>query len=215
MKLDAISVGKPREVKLDGRTITTSIFKTPVSGPQKVYFNHIEGDQQSDLKLHGGPTRPISVYASEYYDFWKDIFKIDELPWGYFGENLNITGGVFETEINVGDRFSIGNVELEALQPRFPCHKLGMKLGDKKWIKFFLESRKTGFYFGVLKEGTIKAGDTVTRTYTNHNSITMDDITDLYLINRNNKPLLQKALGVERLPQSWKEYFQEQLSKAK
>ncbi len=84
-----------------------------------------------------------------------------ELPWGYFGENLNISGGMFETEINVGDRFSIGTVELEALQPRFPCHKLGMKLGDSKWIKTFLDSRKTGFYFGVIKEGVITPGDRV------------------------------------------------------
>lgn len=213
MKLDAISVGLPREVELDGRPLITSIFKSPVSDSRKVSFTNIEGDKQSDLNVHGGPTRAVSVYASEHYDFWKKELAREEISWGYFGENLNITGGVFEDVINVGDRFKIGTVEFEAIQPRFPCHKLGMKMGDKKWIKFFLESRRTGFYFGVVKEGIITPGDEVERTHTEENSITMDNITELHLLNKNNKELLEKAVKVEKLTASWKEYFQEQLEK--
>ena len=95
MKLDAISVGKPKEVEWEGRKLTTSIFKTPVSAPVQVWHKNIEGDQQSDLKLHGGLTRPVSVYPSEYYEFWKKELDTNDLPWGYFGENLNISGGVF------------------------------------------------------------------------------------------------------------------------
>lgn len=213
MKLDAISVGLPKEVEWEGRKILTSIFKSPVTNSRKVSFTNIEGDRQSDLKVHGGYTRAVNVYASEYYSFWKKELGVSELPWGYFGENLNISGGMFETEIHVGDRFTIGTVEFEALQPRFPCYKLGMKMGDNIWIRKFLETRKTGFYFGVRKEGVITKGDEVHLIHKEKNSITMDAITDLYLINKNNKPLLEKAIMVDRLTPSWKDYFQKQLDK--
>ena len=213
MKLDAISVGKPKEVEWEGRKMVTSIFKTPISGPARVLFKNIEGDQQADLKVHGGLTRPVCVYPSEHYEFWKKELHQNELPWGYFGENLNISGGVFEQDVQVGDRFAIGSVEFEALQPRFPCHKLAMKMGDMKWIQFFLNSGKTGFYFGVVKEGIIAPGDTVKQVHHEKNSISIHDITELYLINRNNKPLLERALKVRRLTPSWKAYFEKQLIK--
>ena len=213
MKLNSINVGMPKEANWDGRSFITSIFKSPVNESWKVSFTNIDGDKQSDLKVHGGPTRAVSVYASEYYEFWKDVLKKDHLPWGYFGENLNISGGMFESEIMVGDRFSIGSVEFEALQPRLPCFKLAMKLGDNKWMKFFLDSRKTGFYFGVLKEGIIKPGDTVIKTYESKDSISIDDITNLYMINPDNEALLKKAITVERLTPSWKEHFSKQLKR--
>lgn len=215
MRLDSINVGEPREVEWEGRRLITSIFKKTIEEPVKVSYTNLEGDKQSDLAVHGGITRAISVYASEYYDFWRKELKLKDLPWGFFGENLNITGGMFETEVNVGDRFAIGDVELEAVQPRFPCHKLGMKMGDKKWIKTFLESRKTGFYFKVLNEGTICSGQEMERTYINKDSITIDNITDLYLLNKNNKTLLKKALKVQELTDSWKKHFQKQLSELK
>ena len=147
MQLDGISVGLPQVHTWKWREILTSIFKSPITKPVRVSKTGIEGDRQSDTKLHGGPTRPISVYASEYYQFWRQELAKQDLPWGYFGENLNIHGGMFEDELLVGDRFPIGSTELEVLHPRFPCYKLGMKLGDDKWIKVFLDSKKTGFYF--------------------------------------------------------------------
>ena len=211
MKLDAISVGKPKEIEYEGRKLLTSIFKRPVTGSVHVFHENIDGDKQSDLKLHGGSTRPVSVYASEHYEFWKKQLGNENLPWGHFGENLNISGGMFEQDIQVGDQFAIGTVKFEALQPRFPCHKLGMKLGNKKWIKTFLDSTKTGFYFGVLQEGRIASGDQVKKIHSETDSISIHDITDLYLINKNNKPLLEKALTVRRLTSSWKEHFEKQL----
>ena len=213
MKLDAISVGKQKEMEWEGRKFMTSIFKTPLSAPVQVSYTNIEGDQQSDLKLHGGLTRPVSVYPSEYYEFWKKELDTNDLPWGYFGENLNINGGVFEQDIQVGDRFAIGTVEFEALQPRFPCHKLAMKMGDSKWIKLFLDSGKTGFYFGVVKEGTIAPGDKVNQIHKEKDSISIQDITNLYFTDKNNKDLLERALNTRCLTPSWKEYFKKQLTK--
>ena len=213
MHIDAISVGRPKEVEYEGKTMRTSIFKTPVEGPQKVTFTNIEGDEQANLKVHGGPTRPICVYASEYYAYWEEVMGVEKLPWGFFGENLNITGGVFEEKINVGDRFEVGTVILEALQPRFPCNKLGMKMGDKKYIKEVLDTGKTGFYVGVVQEGIISPGDEVKRTFINSDTITIDDITQLYYKNRQNRPLLEKAITVDALTEDWREYFTEQLAK--
>ncbi len=211
MILDSISVGLPKEVEINGKKMLTSIFKEPVMGAQEVTFTNIIGDKQSDLNVHGGPTRAISVYASEYYSYWKEQLGTNDLPWGYFGENLNISGGVFEETINVGDRFTIGTVELEAVQSRFPCVKLGYKMGSQKWVKPFLHSGKTGFYFGVIKEGTISPGDQVTQIHAEKDSITIAEITDAYLINKDNKALLEKAIGVEKLTQSWKDHFIKQL----
>ncbi|HAS45268.1 MAG TPA: MOSC domain-containing protein [Microscillaceae bacterium] len=218
MTLDAISVGRPQEAQWQGKTFQTSIFKTPVSGPVKVFFNNLEGDQQSDLKVHGGPTRAIYGYATEYYDFWKKelgLEKLDsgKLPWGFFGENLTISGGLFEDQLHVGDRFAIGDVELEVMQPRMPCFKLAMKVNDKGFIKKFADARKVGSYFGVIKEGTIEAGQSLTPTFVSENSITIDEIVELYFFDKDNKSLINKALQTERLTDSWKEYLQKRLDK--
>ena len=213
MKLESINVGKPKEVTWGGKTFKTSILKNSVTGPVNVNFTNVEGDQQSDTSLHGGPTRAINVYASEYYDFWKKEMGVSELPWGFFGENLSISGGMFESEIQVGDRFAIGTVELEALQPRSPCYKLGMRMGSDDWILRFRDSRKTGFYMGVVKEGIITQGDTVQHIHKATDSISIDTINELYFFDRDNKALLEKAIQVDRLTASWKEYFQKRLDK--
>ncbi|WP_394749452.1 MOSC domain-containing protein [Spongiimicrobium salis] len=213
MKLDAISVGTPQTKVWKGREIRTSIFKSPLQHPVEVSFTGIAGDRQSDTKLHGGVTRPISVFASEYYSFWKEELGVSELPWGNFGENLNIQGGMFEDELHVGDQFAIGTTLLEVVQPRFPCYKLGMKLGNDQWIKVFLDSRKTGFYFGVLQEGIISPGDAVRPHYKAENSISIADITELYMFDKTNIALLKKAIATPRLTGSWKDYFEKKLEK--
>jgi len=211
MKLEAVNVGKPKEVTWAGKTFKTSIYKTSIEGPVHVSYTNIEGDQQSDLNVHGGPTRAINVYAAEYYDYWKRELEMEELSWGFFGENLSISGGMFEEDIQVGDRFTIGTVELEALQPRSPCYKLGMRMGSEDWILRFRDSRKTGFYMGVIKEGLICQGDTVNKIHTATESITIDTINELYFFDKDNKALLEKAIQVNRLTPAWKDYFQKRL----
>ncbi len=211
--LNSINVGRPQEAQWQGKTFLTSIFKDPVSGPVKVSFTNLEGDQQSDLKVHGGPTRAIYAYASEHYEFWKKELNRTDLPWGFFGENLDISGGVFDDKLHVGDRFAIGDVELEVMQPRMPCFKLAMKLNDKSFIKKFANERRLGFYFSVLKEGTIEAGQQLTSTFVSENSITIDEIVELYFFDKDNKTLIHKALQTERLTDSWKEFLQKRLDK--
>ncbi len=125
MKLLAISVGRPREVQWRGRSVQTSIFKTPLSGRVHVTRDNVEGDQQSDLSVHGGPEKAVYAYPAEHYAYWRRELPNAQLPWGSFGENFT-TEGLLEDEVCIGDRYRVGTAELVVTQPRMPCHKLGM-----------------------------------------------------------------------------------------
>ena len=120
MKLVAVSVGRPREVQWRGRKVQTSIFKTPVSHRVYVKRDNIEGDQQSDLSVHGGLEKAVYVYPAEHYTYWRRELPDAELPWGAFGENFT-TEGLLEDEVWIGDRYRVGTAELVVTQPRMPC----------------------------------------------------------------------------------------------
>ncbi len=130
-----------------------------------------------------------------------------ELTPGIFGENFTITG-LKEEEVNIGDRFQIGTVKLMVTQPRLPCYKLGIRFGRPDMVKRFLASRRTGFYFSVLQEGEVGAGDTLELVSRDGNNITVADITQLYVREEDNPELLHRAAQLEALPKSWRDYFQ-------
>jgi MOSC domain-containing protein YiiM len=160
-KVISVNVGIPRELGVrKGRVVFSGIEKHRVGGIVKVRKLNLEGDKQADLTVHGGVNKAIYVYPSENYTFWKTQFPKKKLSWGSFGENLT-TEGLLEASVRKGDRLSIGSAEFEVTQPRLPCYKLGMKFETQSILKPFLESRKTGFYLRVLKEGSIKAGDAI------------------------------------------------------
>ena len=121
---------------------------------------NLDGDRQADLSVHGGVSKAVYAYPAEHYEFWKQELPDMQLPFGMFGENLT-TEGLFEDTVNVGDRFRIGEAEIMATEPRLPCYKLGIKFGRPDILRMFLQSRRTGFYFAVLKEGAVKAGDDI------------------------------------------------------
>src|SRR5438876_3262982 len=122
MKLVEISVGKPRDVQWRGRSVQTSIFKTPLSRRVHVARGNVEGDQQSDLSVHGGLEKAVYAYPAEHYPFWRLELPDAELPWGAFGENFT-TDGLLEDEVWIGDRYRVGTAELVVTQPRMPCYK--------------------------------------------------------------------------------------------
>ena len=142
----------------NGEVVSTGIFKEPVTG--RVMIRTLDSGRRppADLSVHGGPFKAVYGYPSEHYDFWKRELPGMELPWGVFGENFT-TEGMFETELNIGDRFRIGSAELMVTQPRMPCYKLGIRFNRVDIIKRFLVSERSGFYFSVLKEGEVGAGD--------------------------------------------------------
>ena len=207
MKLICVNVGLPREVTWKGKTVTTGIFKEPVSERVMVRSLNLDGDRQADLTVHGGVDKAIYVYPFEHYDYWQSELPDTEFPPGIFGENFTITG-LKEEEVNIGDRFVIGTVKLIVTQPRLPCYKLGIRFGRPDMVKRFLASRRTGFYFRVLQEGEVGAGDTLELVSRDDNNITVADITQLYVGKEDNLELLHRAAQLEALPKSWRDYFQ-------
>ncbi len=173
---------------------------------------NLDGDRQADLSVHGGLSKAVYVYPSEHYDFWKDELPEMKLPWGMFGENF-ISTGLFESEVNIGDKFRVGSAIVMVTEPRLPCYKLGIKFGRSDIVKRFLASERTGFYFAVLEEGEVGAGDRIELIEESQNSVRVSVITRLYRREKDNAGLLRRALEVEALPNSWKNYFQHRLEK--
>ena len=122
--------------------------RQPVDSRLRVTTFNLEGDEQSDLSVHGGVEKAVYVYPSEHYEFWRRELPTMELPWGIFGENFT-TEGLFEPEVRIGDRFRVGSSEFVVTQPRLPCFKLGIRFGRPDILKRFLQSGRTGFYFAV------------------------------------------------------------------
>lgn len=158
MKLISVNVGLPREVSWKGKTVTTGIFKLPVAGRVALHRLNLEGDRQADLSVHGGVEKAVYAYPSEHYEHWQPELPKMELGWGSFGENFT-TQGLLEDAVRIGDRFRIGSAEVVVTQPRLPCFKLGLRLSRPGFLKPFLKSRRSGFYFAVLEEGEVGAGD--------------------------------------------------------
>jgi MOSC domain-containing protein YiiM len=190
--------------------VSTGIFKEPVAGRVMMRTLNLDGDRQSDLSLHGGPQKAVYVYPSEHYEFWKQELPDMDLPWGVFGENLTTTG-LFETEINIGDKFRIGTGEVMVTQPRMPCYKLGIRFGRADIIKRFLISQRSGFYLSVLKEGEVGAGDEFQLLEKNNSGVRVVDITRLFSSDKENVDLMRRAIATEALPESWRKYFLERL----
>ena len=212
MKLISVNIGLPRDVSWQGKTVTTGIFKEPVEGSVMLRTLNLDGDKQADLSVHGGVSKAIYAYPVEHYEFWKSELPDMKLPYGMFGENLT-TKGMLEDTVHIGDRFRIGAAEVRVTEPRLPCYKLGIKFGRTDMIKRFLASLRTGFYFAVLNEGGIKAGDTIESLSRDGNGITIADITRLYAFEKDDVKLLQRVVELEALSESWRGYFQKQIER--
>ena len=158
IKLLSIQVGRPRKVNWRRRIVTTGIYKDQVEGRIKLGRSNLEGDEQADLRVHGGWDKAVYVYPSEHYAFWRTELPGMHLPYGTFGENFT-TEGVDERSVRIGDRFRIGGAVVEITQPRVPCYKLGVRFGRPDMPQRFHASGRCGFYLAVLEEGEVGAGD--------------------------------------------------------
>jgi MOSC domain-containing protein YiiM len=196
-----------------GEPVSTGIFKEPVEGRVTLHALNLDGDRQADLTVHGGPAKAVYAYPSEHYPFWRGELPGVELPWGMFGENFT-TEGLLETAVNVGDRFRVGTAELQVTQPRMPCYKLGVKFGRADMLKRFLASGRTGFYFAVLREGEVGAGDDVELIARDPRGVTVADVVRLYVRDRDDVETMRRAVAVEALPQGWRDEFLERIEKA-
>jgi MOSC domain-containing protein YiiM len=212
MKLISLNVGLPRVVESNGEPVSTGIFKEPKQGLVMLRTLNLDGDKQADLTVHGGISKAVYGYPKEHYEFWKRELPDMELPYGMFGENFT-TEGMLEDALNVGDRFRVGEAELMVTEPRMPCYKLGIKFRRTDIIRKFMQSRRTGFYFAVVKEGEVEAGDEIEPISRDRNDIKVADITRLYAFEKDDLATLRRAVKLEALSESWREYFRKQLQK--
>ncbi len=158
--LRSVNVGRPAQVGVQrGRPVMSAIGKAPVDGRVRVAGVNVEGDDQADRRVHGGPDKAVYAYAAEDTAWWAQELG-RELGPGAFGENLT-TEGVDVTGAVVGERWRIGDVELEVCQPRQPCAKLGMKFGDLRMVRRFAQAERPGAYLRIVREGEIGAGDAI------------------------------------------------------
>ena len=210
MKLTSVNVGLPREVAVGGKTVRTSIWKNPIQGRVHVSKLNLAGDQQSDLSVHGGVDKAVYLYPAEHYSYWRTQLPGVDLPWGAFGENFS-SEGILEDQIKVGDRLRIGSAEFTVTQPRMPCYKLGIRFDRRDMVKRFLQSKRTGFYLAVLREGEVESGDAIEFTEKQESGVTITEIVNLYSTDAHNQELLRRATELPALPQSWKDYFRKRL----
>jgi MOSC domain-containing protein YiiM len=210
MKLISVNVGLPREITLGGKRVRTSIWKYPVQGRVRVSKVNLDGDQQSDLSVHGGFDKAVYLYPGEHYSYWRTQLPDVDLQLGAFGENFT-TEGILEDEVKVGDRIRVGSAEFVVTQPRMPCFKLGIRFNRTDMVKRFLVSKRTGFYLAVLREGEVENGDEIEFTEKQETGVTITDIVNLYTIDSGNQGLLRRAAELPALPQSWKDYFRKRL----
>jgi len=213
MKLISVNVGLPREIAVDGKIVRTSIWKSPIQGRVHVSTLNLDGDQQSDLSVHGGVDKAVYLYPSEHYSYWRNQLPDAELPWGAFGENFT-SQDILENQIRIGDRIRIGSADFMVTQPRMPCFKLGIRFNRRDMVKRFFESQRTGLYLSVIREGEVKNGDAIEFIEKQETGLTITDIMNLYSIDSRNQELLRRATEVPALPQSWKDFFRKRLSDA-
>lgn len=213
MELLSVHVSGVREITHRGRQVTTGIFKEPVEGRVHLGKLNLDGDAQADLRGHGGPNRAVYAYSIENYDHWKKELGRDDFGHAQFGENFTVTE-MLEDRVCVGDVFQVGGARVQVTQPRVPCFKLAIKMGDPGIVKKFLQSCRVGFYLRVLQEGEVGAGDRIELIESDPERMTVQEICHLYYFDLENLDDRRRALRIEALSPGWREGIEGHLAKA-
>jgi len=193
--VESVNVGTPRAVEVDGRTVLTAIWKHPVAGRVALRGVNLAGDGQADRTVHGGPDKAVYAYGSHDTELWEAELQTPLGP-GAFGENLTI-GGVAVSEAVIGERWRIADAELEVCQPRLPCFKLGLRMGDPAFPRRFAQAARPGAYLRIIREGDIGAGDVVEVLSRPGHGVTSALVSRAILLDA---ALLPEALRAPQLP---------------
>ncbi len=202
--VESVNVGEPRPVEVNGHTVLTAIWKHPVAGRVAVRGVNLDGDDQADRTVHGGPDKAVYAYAAEDTEWWEAQLGRPLGP-GAFGENLTVSG-LPVSEAVIGEQWALGTVLLQVAQPRLPCFKLGLRMGDPRFLKRFAASRRPGAYLRVVREGDIAAGDQIEATGRPAHGVTSALVSRALLGER---WLLELALTAEELPEELRAWMQE------
>jgi MOSC domain-containing protein YiiM len=211
LKLISLNVARPCLKVYKGATIETGIYKEPVTGRLALRTFNLDGDQQADLRVHGGRYKAVYAYPSEHYDHWRRELRDVDFAWGMFGENFT-TEGLREDQLHVGDRLRIGSSIVIVRQPRMPCYKLAARFQRDDMIERFLRSGRSGLYFSVEQEGEVGEGDSFELISEDRQGITIAEMNRLFFAERYNRNLLEKAIATTALPEDWREYLLPRLS---
>ena len=204
LPIDAVLIG--RIAQLTGRGDFSAIGKSAVSGPCNVGFLGLEGDSQADLKVHGGRDKAIHHYPCDHYSWWREQLPEQQLlkAAGAFGENIS-TRGLTEDDVCIGDRFRLGTALVEICQGRQPCWKQAHRLSDKRVVALMVKSGRSGWYYRVIEEGSVAAGETLRPVERLHPEWTVARVTGAIVAGIGRDPASMRELaGLPQLAEGWR-----------
>ena len=209
-RLLSVNVGLPRDVTWNGKTLRTSVWKSPVSGRRMVRKLDIDGDAQADLAGHGGEQRAVFVYQMDSYHYWQSFLDRSDFTFGQFGENFTVEG-LLDSEVCVGDRYRIGDAIFEVTQPRVTCYRVGIRMNEPRMPALLVAHHRPGFYFRVLQEGEVGAGDDIAKITDGPERMSVADVDALLYLPGPSREQLQRALRIPALSKGWQGSFQAML----
>jgi ferredoxin-NADP reductase/MOSC domain-containing protein YiiM/ferredoxin len=204
--LVSVNVGMPKEVPWQGRTVFTGVFKDPVTGPRHVGKLNIEGDGQGDLAGHGGEMRAVFVYQIDSYRYWERELGRNDFVYGQFGENFTVEG-LSDGEVCIGDRYQIGSAVFEVTQPRVTCYRVGIRMDDARIPALLVSHHRPGFYFRVIAEGDVQAGDEIIKLASGPEGMLVAEADALLYLPGHTRQQLLRALRVPALSPGWQASF--------
>ncbi len=202
-RLLSVNVGLPRDVMWQGKTVHTGIWKAPIKGRRMVRRLNIDGDGQGDLAGHGGERRAVFVYQMDSYRYWQDHLGRSDFTYGQFGENFTVDG-LSDTEVCIGDRYRIGGALFEVTQPRVTCYRLGIRMNEPEMAALVVKHGRPGFYFRVLEEGEVEAGDKITQVDSGPEHMSVSEIDALLYMPGHSRDQLERALRIPTLSAGWR-----------
>ncbi len=205
-KLLSVNVGMPKDVPWQGRTVFTGVYKDPVKGRRRVGRLNVDGDGQGDLKGHGGEQRAVFVYQIDSYRYWEGELGRDDFVYGQFGENFTVEG-LADDAVCVGDRYRIGTACFEVTQPRVTCYRVGIRMKDPQIPALLVSHRRPGFYFRVLEEGEVQAGDEIIKLSTGPEQMPVAEVDGLLYLPGHGRQELLRALRIPALSPGWRASF--------
>src|SRR5271156_6564863 len=209
-RLLSVNVGLPREVTWNGKTVLTSVWKSPVTGRRMVRKLDIDGDAQGDLAGHGGEQRAVFVYQMDSYHFWEGFLSRSDFTFGQFGENFTVEG-LPDSEVCIGDRYRIGGAIFEVSQPRVTCYRVGIRMNEPRMPALLVAQHRPGFYFRVLQEGEVGAGDDIVKITDGPERISVAEVDALLYLPGHSSEQLQRALRIPAFSKGWQSSFEAML----
>ncbi|WP_405773857.1 MOSC domain-containing protein [Streptomyces sp. NBC_00859] len=202
-----MSVGMPEDIPWHGRTVHTGVYKKSVAGPRMARRLNIDGDGQGDLGGHGGEQRAVLVYQSDSYRFWARELGREDLEPGHFGENFTVDG-LPDDEVCIGDRYRIGDALFEVTQPRVTCYRVGLRMGEPQMAALLVAHHRPGFYFRVLDEGEVEAGQEIVKVSTGPGAMTVEEIDRVLYLPGHTRQQVERALRIPALSPGWQASMQ-------